>query len=78
MSRCPRYKTGTLVDSIKAGIRDKVDVSLYRVRHREGGRGSVIDEYELWVNDTLLAVLRDSIEYSLEEVPLEILFPISP
>lgn len=67
-----RAKVGDHIGTLEDG---KVVVELYRTRTREGSQGSVTNEDELWVNNNLIAILRDFVEFSEEEVPVEILFP---
>ena len=71
-----REKIGEQIGIIPVGREG--NIKLYLTRRREGTQGNVVDEYELWVGDTLLAIIRDHLEYSLEEVPLELLSPMQP
>jgi len=58
-------------------ISRKGRVELYLVRAREGSQGQVIDEYELWVDNNLIVVIRDYVELSPSEAPLELLKPVN-
>lgn len=71
-----REKVGDQVGTIPVGRKGQVE--LYQVGKRQGTQGWVVDEYELWVGSYLLAIIRDHIKYSAEEVPLEVLLPFQP
>ncbi len=70
-----REKTGKSRGAISIG--HKGHVELYLVRAREGSQGQVIDEYELWVDNNFIVVIRDHVELSPSEAPLELLKPVN-
>lgn len=72
MMEVATYTDGAQIDA------GRIHLTFDQTRHREGSRGSVINEYDLKINGVIVAVVRESIEYSLEEVPIQILTPFSP
>jgi len=47
-------------------------ITIKQSAHRIGERGNVHDVYVLLKNDVAVALIKDFVEYSLDEVPVEI------
>ena len=54
-----------------------VEIEVAKVTRREGDRGGIHDDYEFRINDCPFLIVRHYVEYSPEEVPLQVQIPLT-